>query len=281
MKAIQYYGPQDIKFEDVTVKPPQDGEIVVKVMSALTCGTDVKTYRRGHPVLIKNIPSGVGHEFSGIVDRIGTKNLIGIYTNFINKTFSGMIGSSDFDTTVETVWRALTVLSTEDEAKGYHSLTEYFSESELEQIHQALPALLYPILEFVAQDYKNYSQDHAGTLAYNALRLLVNHYQEVPAAWARSYDSYYDNDTNPVTLKEGTGGKEAPHYPAVEVKSFKTGKVTTYDNPSNVIDVDARDEIRIVPKTIYRFNTSPQSCYQAILLNIKFITCIHFLTHLG
>ena len=71
MKAIQYYGPQDIKYEEVMVKPPEEGEIVVKIMSALTCGTDVKTFRRGHPVLIKNIPSGFGHEFSGIVERIG------------------------------------------------------------------------------------------------------------------------------------------------------------------------------------------------------------------
>lgn len=71
MKSIQYYGPQDIKYEEVPVKPPEEGEIVVKVISALTCGTDVKTYRRGHPVLIKNIPSGFGHEFSGIVEKIG------------------------------------------------------------------------------------------------------------------------------------------------------------------------------------------------------------------
>lgn len=71
MKAIQYYGPQDIKFEEVPVKPPETGEVVVKVMSALTCGTDVKTYRRGHPVLIKSVPSGFGHEFAGIVDRVG------------------------------------------------------------------------------------------------------------------------------------------------------------------------------------------------------------------
>lgn len=71
MKAIQYYGPQNIRYEEVMVKPPEDGEIVVKVMSALTCGTDVKTFRRGHPVLIKNIPSGFGHEFAGIVDRVG------------------------------------------------------------------------------------------------------------------------------------------------------------------------------------------------------------------
>ncbi len=71
MKAIQYYGPQNIKLEEVMVKPPQEGEVVVKVMAALTCGTDVKTFRRGHPVLIKNIPSGFGHEFSGIVEKVG------------------------------------------------------------------------------------------------------------------------------------------------------------------------------------------------------------------
>ena len=71
MRAIQYYGPQNIKYEEVMIKPPEEGEVVVKVMSALTCGTDVKTYRRGHPVLIKSVPSGFGHEFAGIVDRVG------------------------------------------------------------------------------------------------------------------------------------------------------------------------------------------------------------------
>ncbi|MBR1460400.1 alcohol dehydrogenase catalytic domain-containing protein [bacterium] len=71
MKSIQYYGPKNIKYEDVPIKPPQEGEVVVRVMAALTCGTDVKTYRRGHPVLIKDIPSGFGHEFAGIVDKLG------------------------------------------------------------------------------------------------------------------------------------------------------------------------------------------------------------------
>lgn len=71
MKSIQYYGPQNIKYEDVPVKSPLDGEVVVKVMAALTCGTDVKTFRRGHPVLIKKVPSGFGHEFSGIVEKVG------------------------------------------------------------------------------------------------------------------------------------------------------------------------------------------------------------------
>ncbi|MBO5738907.1 alcohol dehydrogenase catalytic domain-containing protein [bacterium] len=70
MKAILFYGPQDIRYENTMIKPLSDGEILVKVKSALTCGTDVKTFRRGHPVLIKNIPSGFGHEFSGIVEKV-------------------------------------------------------------------------------------------------------------------------------------------------------------------------------------------------------------------
>jgi L-iditol 2-dehydrogenase len=70
MKAVLFYGPQNIKYEDISIKPLEKGEILVKVEAALTCGTDVKTYRRGHPVLIKQIPSGVGHEFSGIVEKV-------------------------------------------------------------------------------------------------------------------------------------------------------------------------------------------------------------------
>lgn len=71
MRSIQYWGPGDIRLEEVSVKPLEDGEVLVKVESALTCGTDVKTYRRGHPVLIKQIPSGFGHEFAGIIEKSG------------------------------------------------------------------------------------------------------------------------------------------------------------------------------------------------------------------
>ncbi len=70
MKAVLFYGPQNIKYEETMIKPLEKGEILVKVGAALTCGTDVKTFRRGHPVLIKNIPSGFGHEFAGTVEKI-------------------------------------------------------------------------------------------------------------------------------------------------------------------------------------------------------------------
>ena len=70
MKAVLFYGPQNIKYEETMIKPLSKGEILVKIGAALTCGTDVKTFRRGHPVLIKKIPSGFGHEFAGTVEKV-------------------------------------------------------------------------------------------------------------------------------------------------------------------------------------------------------------------
>ncbi len=71
MKAVRYYAPLDIRYEEINVKEPAEGEVLVKVEAALTCGTDVKTYRRGHPLLIKETPSGFGHEFSGTIYKVG------------------------------------------------------------------------------------------------------------------------------------------------------------------------------------------------------------------
>ena len=76
MNAIQFYEPENIKYEQVEIKEPKADEVQVKIMATLTCGTDVKTYRRGHPLLIKKVPSGFGHEFSGIITKIG-KNVVG------------------------------------------------------------------------------------------------------------------------------------------------------------------------------------------------------------
>ena len=67
MKAIRYYKPQDIRWEEISIPSLQEGEVLVRVEVALTCGTDVKTLRRGHPVLIKKTPSGFGHEFAGVI----------------------------------------------------------------------------------------------------------------------------------------------------------------------------------------------------------------------
>ncbi|MHA2033751.1 MAG: alcohol dehydrogenase catalytic domain-containing protein, partial [Candidatus Thorarchaeota archaeon] len=67
MMAALYYGIGDVRYEETDVPEIGPGEILVKVGAALTCGTDIKTYKRGHPLLIKNTPAPFGHEYAGIV----------------------------------------------------------------------------------------------------------------------------------------------------------------------------------------------------------------------
>jgi L-iditol 2-dehydrogenase len=71
MKAMVFHGPGDLRYEDVPVPTPAAGEIVLRVDAALTCGTDVKTLRRGHPVMIPRVPTVFGHEFAGTVTAVG------------------------------------------------------------------------------------------------------------------------------------------------------------------------------------------------------------------
>jgi L-iditol 2-dehydrogenase len=68
VKAALLYAPGDLRIEDVPRPEPGPGEVLVQVEVALTDGTDLKTFRRGHPVLVRESPSPFGHEFCGIVD---------------------------------------------------------------------------------------------------------------------------------------------------------------------------------------------------------------------
>lgn len=72
MKAAILAKDGTLKVKDVIAPQAQAGEIIMKVMSATTCGTDVKTYHRGHPNI--HVEDGgiiFGHEASGIVHEIG------------------------------------------------------------------------------------------------------------------------------------------------------------------------------------------------------------------
>ncbi len=71
MKAAMYYDIGDVRFEETDVPEIEKGEILVKIGAALTCGTDVKTYKRGHPVLIKHTPALFGHEYAGTIEEVG------------------------------------------------------------------------------------------------------------------------------------------------------------------------------------------------------------------
>jgi L-iditol 2-dehydrogenase len=66
-----FHGPGDLRAEELPVPVPGPGEVVLKIDAALTCGTDVKTLRRGHPVMIPKIPTVFGHELAGTVAAVG------------------------------------------------------------------------------------------------------------------------------------------------------------------------------------------------------------------
>lgn len=71
MRAQVFHGPGDLRFEEVPVPEPGPGEVLLRVEAALTCGTDVKTLRRGHPVMMPKIPTVFGHELAGTVVAVG------------------------------------------------------------------------------------------------------------------------------------------------------------------------------------------------------------------
>jgi L-iditol 2-dehydrogenase len=69
MRAAFYLGPEKIELRTVPIPDPAEGELLVRVRAATTCGTDVKTYRRGHPKFPP--PFIFGHEFGGDIVKVG------------------------------------------------------------------------------------------------------------------------------------------------------------------------------------------------------------------
>ncbi|HMH13558.1 MAG TPA: zinc-binding dehydrogenase [Edaphobacter sp.] len=71
MTAAVLYGKEDLRLERVDVPRASYGELVVRVGAALTCGTDLKVYRRGYHALMLRPPILFGHELAGVVTEVG------------------------------------------------------------------------------------------------------------------------------------------------------------------------------------------------------------------
>jgi len=61
--------PGRIEIRETETPRPSKGEVVVRIRSALTCGTDLKAFLRGHPMI--PMPGVFGHEFSGTIAEVG------------------------------------------------------------------------------------------------------------------------------------------------------------------------------------------------------------------
>jgi L-iditol 2-dehydrogenase len=67
--AARFYAPGDLRVEEVDVPKIGKGELLIQNRVALTCGTDLKMFLRGHRLATP--PLIIGHEFAGTVDKVG------------------------------------------------------------------------------------------------------------------------------------------------------------------------------------------------------------------
>jgi L-iditol 2-dehydrogenase len=70
MSALILDAPGVLSLRQIKVPTPGPGELLLKVRAATTCGTDLKAYLRGHPMI--PMPGGLGHEYSGDVVVVGS-----------------------------------------------------------------------------------------------------------------------------------------------------------------------------------------------------------------
>jgi L-iditol 2-dehydrogenase len=70
MRALVSEGPERLALREVATPRPGPGEVLVRVLVALTCATDLKLVRRGHPKI--PFPLTLGHEFAGVVEVAGS-----------------------------------------------------------------------------------------------------------------------------------------------------------------------------------------------------------------
>jgi L-iditol 2-dehydrogenase len=64
MKALVYTGIKQLELKDV---PEPSSDFIIKVLGCGICGTDLKTYQKGHHLF--SPPAILGHEFYGLVEK--------------------------------------------------------------------------------------------------------------------------------------------------------------------------------------------------------------------
>ncbi len=71
MMAAVLYGKEHLQVEPVAIPKIDKGDILVRVKVALTCGTDVKVFRRGYHARMIVPPAVFGHELAGDIVAVG------------------------------------------------------------------------------------------------------------------------------------------------------------------------------------------------------------------
>jgi threonine dehydrogenase-like Zn-dependent dehydrogenase len=68
MQAAVLYAPQDLRIEEAPVPAPGPGQVLIRVVKAGICATDVEVFAGQYPA---KLPLIMGHEYSGVVEKTG------------------------------------------------------------------------------------------------------------------------------------------------------------------------------------------------------------------
>jgi L-iditol 2-dehydrogenase len=69
MRAAVLYGKEDVRVEEITPVPLKSGEVRIGIEAALTCGTDLKVFKRGYHAKMIVPPAVFGHELAGAISE--------------------------------------------------------------------------------------------------------------------------------------------------------------------------------------------------------------------
>jgi L-iditol 2-dehydrogenase len=72
MLAAVYHGPNDLRVEEVAIPKIGAGEILVKVLSASICGTDLRIFHGNHRMYQPGTVRIPGHEVVGTIAEVGS-----------------------------------------------------------------------------------------------------------------------------------------------------------------------------------------------------------------
>ena len=105
MQALFLDAPGRLSIAEVPVPTLSDGDLLVRIRAATTCGTDLKAYRRGHPQI--PMPGPFGHEYSGVVAATGGSGrfavgdpIMGVHSAPCQKCFWCMRGQENLCETI-------------------------------------------------------------------------------------------------------------------------------------------------------------------------------------
>ena len=70
MRAAVLHGKEQIRVETLTPQPLRAGEVRIRIEVALTCGTDLKVFKRGYHARMIVPPAKFGHEFAGVISEV-------------------------------------------------------------------------------------------------------------------------------------------------------------------------------------------------------------------